>query len=173
MQGSVRRVDGTYGDDPHAADSATFVSTPYVVLRERQRQTGPNSMESLVSFHHNYDVGEKEDRKQVLPQSQRSFGEEIVNIAHLGCLVLGSGAFPSISCLRSECSLTRPPLFLEVLITWGEVEMSALCKDSIVVEEIESYPPVMIKITDDTNVESVSYIQHDASFAVSIPQDWY
>lgn len=44
--------------------------------------------------------------------------------------------------------------------------MSTLCKDTILVDESESHPPVMIRIKDLDQKEFYSHIRHDISFAV-------
>jgi hypothetical protein len=48
-------------------------------------------MKSLLSFSYGYNVNEDADRRQVLPQTQAWLGNDIVNIAHFGCLILGPG----------------------------------------------------------------------------------
>ena len=50
-------------------------------------------MKSLLSYSYGYNVSEDADGRQVLPQTEEWLGKDIVNIAHLGCLLLGPGKF--------------------------------------------------------------------------------
>ncbi|KAJ5004258.1 hypothetical protein K4K48_010261 [Colletotrichum sp. SAR 10_66] len=100
-------------------------------------------MESLLSAHYGYDVGDARDKKQVLSETQKWLGKEILHVARMKSLLIGP----------------------EVLLTWGEVPLSAICKDNIIIDESNSRPLVTVRITDFHGKEYYSYIKHDFSFA--------
>ncbi|KAF4840169.1 hypothetical protein CGCSCA4_v010487 [Colletotrichum siamense] len=100
-------------------------------------------MESLLSAHYGYDVGDARDKMQVLSETQKWLGKEILHVARMKSLLIGP----------------------EVLLTWGEVPLSAICKDNIIIDESNSRPLVTVRITDFHGKEYYSYIKHDFSFA--------
>lgn len=54
-------------------------------------------MKSLLSFQYGYDVGEVGDESQVLSRSMPDAGNQIINVAHLGSLLIGSGELVPLS----------------------------------------------------------------------------
>ncbi|KAH0432986.1 hypothetical protein CcaCcLH18_06101 [Colletotrichum camelliae] len=140
---NVSRVDGVHAGHPLLRDSVTYYSTPYLVFREGQRKMGHDDMESLLSAHYGYDVGDARDKMQVLSETQNWLDKEILHVARMKGLLIGP----------------------EVLLTWGEVPLSAICKDNIIFDESNSRPLVTVRITDFHSKEYYSYIKHDFSFA--------
>lgn len=55
---------------------------------------------------------------------------------------------------------------IEVLLTWGEIPLSAICKDSILVDDSDSRPPITVRVCDFRYSTYVSSVKHDTSFAV-------
>ncbi|KAK1990757.1 hypothetical protein LX36DRAFT_384513 [Colletotrichum falcatum] len=86
------RVDRVPVDDLMTQDSVTFNATPYLVFREGQaRQSGNDTMQSLVSSQYGYNVGDSRDKMQVLSETQKWLGKEILHVAKLRSLLIGSG----------------------------------------------------------------------------------
>ncbi|KAE9566528.1 hypothetical protein CGMCC3_g17338, partial [Colletotrichum fructicola] len=123
----------------------TYYSTPYFVFREgRSREMGHETMESLLSAHYGYDVGDARDKMQILSETQKWLGKDILQVARMKCLLIGA----------------------DVLLTWAEVPLSTVCKDNIIIDESDLRPLVTVKITDFLDKEHCSYIKNDMSFAV-------
>lgn len=62
---------------------------------------GHDNMESLLSAHYGYDVGDARDKMQVLSETQKWLGKEILHVARMKSLLIGPGEF----C----CACTRTP----------------------------------------------------------------
>ncbi len=92
---TVLRYDVCYQNDSMARESITFVSTPYMLLREKLRHREADSMKSLLHFHYDYDAGDGRDDDQVIRQSRHASDNEIINVALLRCLLVGSGTLVS------------------------------------------------------------------------------
>ncbi|KAF4923194.1 hypothetical protein CGCF245_v015041 [Colletotrichum fructicola] len=100
-------------------------------------------MESLLSAHYGYDVGDARDKMQILSETQKWLGKDILQVARMKCLLIGA----------------------DVLLTWAEVPLSTVCKDNIIIDESDLRPLVTVKITDFLDKEHCSYIKNDMSFA--------
>ncbi|KAF4897455.1 hypothetical protein CGCF415_v011191 [Colletotrichum fructicola] len=100
-------------------------------------------MESLLSAHYGYDVGDARDKMQILSETQTWLGKDILQVARMKCLLIGA----------------------DVLLTWAEVPLSTVCKDNIIIDESDLRPLVTVKITDFLDKEHCSYIKNDMSFA--------
>ncbi|KDN66471.1 hypothetical protein CSUB01_08187 [Colletotrichum sublineola] len=116
-------------------DSVTFNSTPYLVFRERQEgQAAKDAMKTLLSTSIGYDMGGKNDEMQVLCETQKWLGKEILHVARFGSLIIGK----------------------EILLTWGEVSAPAIRKNNIIVNDTDSRPLVTklhARVTKITAVE--------------------
>jgi hypothetical protein len=53
-----------------------------------------------------------------------------------------------------------------VLLTWGELPLSAIRKNNIIIDESDSRPLITVRITDFCSREYYSYVKHDLSLAV-------
>lgn len=53
-----------------------------------------------------------------------------------------------------------------MLLTWGELPLSAIRKNNIVIDETDSRPLVTVRIMDFRDNEYYSYVKHDVSLAV-------
>lgn len=51
-------------------------------------------METLLNYLFGYDLSSNQVGNQVLPSTAASLAEDIVHVAHLGCLMLGFGMPP-------------------------------------------------------------------------------
>lgn len=88
----VARVDKAHDTDVESRDSVTYTATPYLVFRERlSGRQGSDTMRSLLSAQYGYDVGDSRDKMQVLSETQRWLGKEILHVARLRSLMLGPG----------------------------------------------------------------------------------
>ncbi|KAK1961287.1 hypothetical protein LY78DRAFT_302432 [Colletotrichum sublineola] len=131
-------------------DSVTFNSTPYLVFRERQEgQAAKDAMKTLLSTSIGYDMGGKNDEMQVLCETQKWLGKEILHVARFGSLIIGK----------------------EILLTWGEVSAPAIRKNNIIVNDTDSRPLVTVRITVSKGkgyLEGRPYyinVPHDTSLA--------
>lgn len=52
------------------------------------------------------------------------------------------------------------------MLTWGEMPLSVICKDNIVIDDSELRPLITVKLFADGK-EYHSYVKHDTSLAVS------
>lgn len=100
IKGAIRRIDGIYPDNPLASDSIIFTSTPYLALREYQSNNSQDSMDTLLNYLFGYDVGPDQADKQVLLKTEKSLAKDLVNVAHLGCLMLGLGRSHLVKCIQ-------------------------------------------------------------------------
>lgn len=54
---------------------------------------GHETMESLLSAHYGYDVGDARDKMQILSETQKWLGKDILQVARMKCLLIGAGKF--------------------------------------------------------------------------------
>ncbi|KAJ0273687.1 hypothetical protein COL940_009777 [Colletotrichum noveboracense] len=103
-------------------------------------------MESLLSAPYGYDVGDARDKMQILLETQKWLGKDMLQVARMKFLLIGP----------------------DVPLTWGEVPLLTICNDSIIIDESNAPPLVTVKITDFLDKEYNSYIKHDISFAALV-----
>ncbi|KAJ3490413.1 hypothetical protein NLG97_g5786 [Lecanicillium saksenae] len=140
----VARSDGEPDGNPFRRDSVTHISTPYLMFCERQTgQENTDAMQTLLSSQLGYDGGEYGRELRVLSETQKWLGKETIHVARMRSLVIGP----------------------EVLLTWGELPLSAICKDSIQVDDSDSRPPTTVRICDFRHGTYVSSVKYDTSFA--------
>lgn len=88
----VSRSDGEAYGSSFLRDSVTFISTPYLTFCERKTGTaGEDVMQTLLSSQHGYDGGEHRAKSQVLSETQKWLGKEIIHVARMRSLVIGPG----------------------------------------------------------------------------------
>lgn len=69
--------------------SVTLISAPYLVFRKQHtRRTSVETMQTLLSSHYGL---EHKGRTPTLSETQKWLGEEIIHVAQLRVLLIGSG----------------------------------------------------------------------------------
>lgn len=88
----VARYDGEAEDDPLDRKTVTFFSTPYFAFRETQPgQPSSDSMQTLLSSQHGFDVSGRRNAVQVLSETQKWLGKEMMHVARMRSLLIGPG----------------------------------------------------------------------------------
>ncbi|KAJ6790276.1 hypothetical protein PWT90_07507 [Aphanocladium album] len=114
-------------------------------------QESADVMHTLLSSQLGYDVGNYRRELQVLSETQKWLGKDIIHVARMSSLVIGS----------------------EVLLTWGEIPLSAICTESIVVDDSDARPHTTVRVRDVFWNCYVSSVKHDTSFPTAQTQSNY
>ncbi|KAG7127699.1 hypothetical protein HYQ46_010404 [Verticillium longisporum] len=106
---SIARIDGKHPNDAAAHHSVTPASTPYLILCERHNPSSAgDSMRTLLSAHYRYDVGSLRDAAQVLSETQKWLEKEILHVARLKSLLIGSEVLITCTTLMSNTTSALP-----------------------------------------------------------------
>lgn len=85
----VSRMDGRRALNRLYSKSVILASTPYVFIGERKKDV-KNTSKSLCGSYYGHHVTVSREQKQVLPETHKWLGKEIVNVGEMSYLLIGT-----------------------------------------------------------------------------------